>query len=550
MAFTTRSARGGISSTHPPPGTSTSLGPGVYNADSKPSGKVSYAPFTSSSERNGPEVLSYAPGPGEYEHPSARALPKTRASSATFISRTNRSTKARPKTADVPGPGSYQTRNAWIKKRSKPRKQRRAENSVAWVKVNSSPSIPTNKESYGYETNKAGDLVLQAPPVQGFAGEHKSIAGPGEYNPYREFGVEGRGTNWHRSRVHRIQNAKQKKRSKQPKQAPILGPGEYHHDKVTNVADESNRKSGKRSASYISKRDRLPKTKPKDTPGPGAYMAISGFAKALEETTQEFQFFGSKTERSHVNRRLNSKSEPGPATYHEHLIKDVEEANGSTFQGGFHSTSTRFTRPKSAGTAGPGQYHDNLPHTNMGHELSKKVFGRNSSFGATEERMRVPKPTSADAPPVGTYQEKKLVRPIAQNSVFASTSSRMKKVEMTDSADAGSYNPKTTSREVDESRSSASFANSTRQEYQPGVHKKATTNTVGPGTYKVQGNIKDTSKHRGNKASFHSSEPRLKSSKEGQHIPSYNSAFVNNPGPGTYDATNTDGRSFNISVGS
>lgn len=553
MAFCTRSHRegGAVGSSNTP----ANLGPGSYSVNSSGSKKISYAPFASSSERGGVDDMIFSPGPGEYTHKSSSSSHKTRASSASFISRVDRSALSRrPASAQVPGPGSYRTSNSWIKKRSKPRKQKQASQAVQWVKVTSAPSIPTTKESYGYEKNREGDLVLQPPPTQGFTGRGISSAGPGDYEPHKPFGLEARGTNFHRSRVHRNNGTRSKGKSKARKatsSGSSLGPGQYNADAYSNLSSAVEKQSNKSSSAFVSKIDRLPKQAAPLVPGPGHYDLGSAFNRALEQGEPDYQFFGSKTERTQTS-KLSKNSTPGPGSYGGAVVKEYLQDNDRPATAGFQSTSGRFTRPKTASELGPGQY-DTQP--NISYELSKKVFGRNSSFGATEQRFNQPK-LQTEVPPVGTYQERKLVRPVKQNSVFQSSSVRMSRSEKKNGPSPGSYDAPTTfdNRDPELARSSAAFKSTSRKVRSVGKAKpRVDASKVGPGSYEAKDKLRNqTDIYKGNDASFRSSNPRMGGQKKEHKIPSYNSSTIEVPGPGSYDGENVNAGlvkgSFNITV--
>lgn len=559
MAFCTRSNRSGPAGRSSTPAT---LGPGSYNAGKKASGshKISYAPFASSAERGGQsDPVNFGPGPGEYRTPSSSSSYKSRASSASFVSRVDRSSVVgrRPASAQPnPGPGSYRVRNEWIKKRSKPRKQKQASHVVSWVKVSSAPSIPTSKESYGYEKNGKGDLVLQPAPQQGFSGSIEGhsrgvTAGPGQYEPHKPFGSETRGTNFHRSRVHR-NHGKSKSKARKAQKNPILGPGQYNQDTYDSLAANVEKKSNKNSSAFVSKIDRLPSKATDPVPGPGHYDLGSAFERALEQDDPEYQFFGARTERT--NPRSSKKSTPGPGSYGGPLVKEfVAAVERRPHTAGFQSTSSRFTRSSAASELGPGQY-DTAP--NISYELTKKMYGRNGSFGATEQRFAVPK-LQTEVPPVGSYQERKLVRPVKQNAVFQSSSTRMKGVGKKSSPSPGSYD--IASGDIDRgptadlNRSSAAFTSTSRKTKSVGTFKKSTQLNIGPGAYETEGSLRNqTDTFKGSDASFRSSNPRFIGDKKEHRIPSYNSTQVEVPGPGTYDGDRVNSGlvkgSFNITV--
>jgi hypothetical protein len=83
---------------------------------------------------------------------------------------------------------------------------------VEWVRVSAPPSIPAPSQSYGYEENERGELVLQRPTrAGGHTGTGNDHVGPGEYlsrtheHPFSHERKKGF-VEWSRSATHRVMN--------------------------------------------------------------------------------------------------------------------------------------------------------------------------------------------------------------------------------------------------------------------------------------------------------------------------------------------------------
>ena len=76
---------------------------------------------------------------------------------------------------------------------------------VARYRAPTAPSIPTQAQSYGYEETKAGELIRQKAPHEGFTGRGIDSVGPAFYNPQDSVSVlhQGRATDFGASRTDR-----------------------------------------------------------------------------------------------------------------------------------------------------------------------------------------------------------------------------------------------------------------------------------------------------------------------------------------------------------
>mmetsp|Transcript_689 Transcript_689/g.918 ORF Transcript_689/g.918 Transcript_689/m.918 type:complete len:549 (+) Transcript_689:27-1673(+) len=485
MAFVTRSSRNTLGLERSTP---SQVGPGAYNVSFENSSKPSYAPFASSSERQvglgGDPIAGFTPGPGEYVMPSSVKSRKGAASSSMFASRSNRDAdSSKVFTNRNPGPGSYKENSQWIKPSfRKPRNQKKkSSQQVQWVRVSSAPSIPTTLQSYGYEESSSGDLVLQAPPSQGYWGSKNDSAGPGSYNPQKAPQNTSGGTGWARSKVHRDQPGE--------KISGVTGgPGVYNTDHLFATAKPI--KSNKPSSVFMSKVDRSKDSSTKSralAPGPGQYdiAHISDFNKVTNNHVSEhFQFFGSKASRSKDFEGNGSVPGPGeynaPSSFKGVVDTDLTDDLGKAFS----TSSVRFSEGKSVAMPGPGQYENN---PNISHDLSRKIFGRNASFGTTSSRFSV----SAEylerkkVPGPGAYTEKKLLKENRPQSVFASSTRRFKPKKSANNPAPGAYEQ--ASNLVSEAyklRPSTAFVStSTRSSF------KGLNPAVGPGSYNIKGTV-------------------------------------------------------------
>lgn len=407
MAFVHRAKR---VTAQPSANTPSAVGPGSYYDPSISSPthnlKLSYAPFASSAERGMEErgdAVNYAPGPGEY---TAKNIGKASAPSIThsFVSAVPRFGKEVDPQLSVPGPGAYRGVDAtgWTK-RGPARRRDGAPGSrkggVEWVRVSAPPSIPAPAQSFGYEENASGELVLQTPAAHiGHTGMGVDHVGPGEYlshaheNPFAQSRKKGF-AEWSKTRTHREEESVRRA-------ASLPGPGSY----TAPIETEPKRKGKKVSPFFASKVSRLrtaaegdgPRIGPHAVPGPGTYSASSDFDRVASTfVPEQYQFFGSKTSRVVGGIIAASNPTPGPGTYQmAGSLKSGEAADPYAPKAAFKSTSHRFAADPQRDVPGPGAYR---ALTNTSVELSKKIFGRNTSFGTTEQRFHAEAAKEASA---------------------------------------------------------------------------------------------------------------------------------------------------------
>lgn len=526
MAFVTRSFRDtSLSKKHS--ATTDQIGPGKYGPGKNGKFSVSYAPFASSSERKTSQNVKQlmTPGPADYKI-NKLAQRSSSASSPTFMSRVSRfaeDSKRAVVDSGAPGPGSYKQSNSWLKGQAHPRKQRKASAAVSWMRASNAPSIPAAGQSYGYEESKDGDLILQKPPKRGFAGEKGDTVGVGQYKPFRKFGSSTQGKDFCSSKMKRLHEETSKYN---------VAPGQYN---PSDIFEQKLKK--KENMVFKSKTTRLPKAKLKDTPGPGKYERTSVFAST--EVPKDYQFFGSSSTKS-AQLFNGAPGLPGPGTYAREVIEaDTEDRE---YKGGFSTKEARWQVKKKEPTPGPGKY---IKQPNISEELSKKVFGRNTSFGNTMKRFQMPKDTGKTGPGPGHYTEKKLVQPVLQSSVFLSEKERFKKGVGPMGPSPASYDPFVANgMNKDPERPSQAFGVESRRAAKNKISKHGTRHlaTVGPGSYDPPRAYEKTNMKR-------FSDPTT-----GQFRSMVQREFVSPsklPGPGTYENNASFvKRSYNITVGS
>ena len=199
--------------------TKAHVGPGSYTQIHEYTTEMSYAPFSSTSERLFHEKRTTSmstPGPGAYRaewasgNSFARAAPRVGSSSSSNIFKTGvpRLASELPGPSG-PGPGSYNLMQEWIKPRAgrhsrgyaaaaaaaaapgpeefppggAPPEQQQSTTRLVYRKRATAPSVPARNQSYGYEETSTGDLILQSAPKVGFTGIKDDTVGPGRYRP-------------------------------------------------------------------------------------------------------------------------------------------------------------------------------------------------------------------------------------------------------------------------------------------------------------------------------------------------------------------------------
>ena len=192
----------------------------------------------------------------------------------------------------------------------------KSEPSIALLKMQSPPSIPSHDNVFGYEEANNGMLIKQSNPDSIFRGEKGDTIGPGQYDINGVFAKsKTKGLNWQRWKSKRDIGFSTKE---------SIGPGQYNIDKI-NIFPIYKFQN---SSVFSSKVERMfngpPKMKVKykrrpsnsapresgilqkleneeedeGVPGPGYYYnpaSISDFSK--EPNIGKMQYFGSTVER-------------------------------------------------------------------------------------------------------------------------------------------------------------------------------------------------------------------------------------------------------------
>jgi Sperm-tail PG-rich repeat len=343
----------------------STIGPGAYIGLNKYKTSTSYAPFSSSTERNFEKQNSvYTPGPGSYSDIFFKQK-STKNISPAFASQKTRFEK---KIEEIPGPGSYNVSPHWSEKKM----SIRTVNATNWIRLPSAPSIPGPGQGYGYDETPAGELVIHKGPDV-IAGTSNNSVGPGHYNP--KYMAPARGLIWHK-------NAE--KRSAFIIKSAIPGPGAYAPKLFLPKYKE------KPSPAFISNSKRGTQIKTEEdwddgVPGPGKYSIKSTFTPP---PVRQPQNFGSNAERFKSTSPDLINLGPG----HYDLSPSNLKKNPQEFKAPFCSTNLRFQNTPDL-NPGPGSYR-NI-------DVQKKVWGKQGVFGCTEKRFN--DIAKEDIPGPGSY---------------------------------------------------------------------------------------------------------------------------------------------------
>jgi hypothetical protein len=128
----------------------------------------------------------------------------------------------------TPGPGSYTVKSDTLRKASSSPSRRRVAGpsigGVEWQRVSSAPSIPAPSQSFGYEENNSGELVLQRPDHTGHTGVRGDTVAPTDYiHDWAEgMRTSAKAANWGKYRTSRDFTLTGKGKGATP------GPGNYN----------------------------------------------------------------------------------------------------------------------------------------------------------------------------------------------------------------------------------------------------------------------------------------------------------------------------------
>jgi len=587
MAFVSRAERG---TNHK--GTA-SLGPGAYIGHAEYKKRENYAPFCSSTDRGNSLASQYTPGPGSYSTPNLlgkvndpgatnlseitgsqafRAtkydnfkLTQSKASNA-FASKVERFNRKESKNT-LPGPGSYNTGEAWVK--AKAIKSKSEWQSVNWMRLPSAPSIPNNNQAFGYEESPNGELIMQKNPEKVFAGGKGDSIGPGHYTPNDRVLVKtAPATGWATSKAKRMQFDK--------KESTQIGPGSYSDSKI----DIAPMYKFKQSSIFASKTNRfhdehkgrhkkdIPASEEVSededseeevddvTPGPGYYYdprKASSFS--LRQNPEHLQFFGSTSDRFKTfDKSTVQQASIGPGSYGSIQTSMVNSKKMTLGKAPFMSKGDRFKK-KGANSPGPGNYSDK---TNLAEDVRRKMHGKQGVFGSTERRFVQPKSGIGNAM-IGPGSYNSVVKKEVYathfskpSAVFESATKRNLSVDAKKSQTpapgsynvgvnafndkryqkAGTGNPLMSN--LLNQRPVASF--NTKSKRFDAERKEEYVQNVGPGSYNAK---VDTSKPQSKKEGFISKAPRF-TGKKGPRD--------DKPGPGQYHEEDDrwNKRTFNI----
>lgn len=462
----------------------------------------------------------------------------------------------------------------------------KSETNVAFLKMQSPPSIPSHNNVFGYEEATHGMLIKQSNPDIVFTGEKGDTIGPGHYQIGSSFEAKNKikGMNWKKCQSKRELNMELTNST--------VGPGQYNIDKINIFSGYKFRNSSIFSSkvprmmnskgslkSLHNKRASLsaPKTKTaieqaeetsdeEGAPGPGYYNSQSQSDFNQEPYTGKMQYFGSTVERFPAKKMQNL----GPGNYNVEtdfsVAKKRAEINNKNRAIGFDE---RFKEMKMSEVPGPGAYKE----PTLVEEISKKTRGKKGAFGATSNRFqhRNSMENLNGAPGPGAYKPEKSVALLDNkknasikraSSMFLSTTIREPnkvKVLKNPSPPPGSYNLETISiaenirRRIDSGLGNPMLArlktkiklvapfNSLTDRFKTKTIKED-EKMLGPSTYNFKSFV-ETSKKKSNIYPFASSEGRFTKEFEGNP----EKRFM--PGPGNYDREKEDPwnkRTFNI----
>ncbi len=315
--------------------------------------------------------------------------------------------------------------------------------------------------------------------------------------------------------------------------------------------------------------------------GPGYYHSEE-VAKPKTAESAAAPAFGSSQQRTLTTAPPQLIANPGPGTYKRvdyfkaKPVTDGLEPAAAGARIAFHATADRFSPPKAGAAPGPGFYS---VASDVSHDLQKRQFGRNESFGATSVRffdakqsdpsyiagasssLAVPGPGSYNSSlvvpnDIGRYKEKR--RPMAN---FASAAPRFNPKSQTVGGSGlapGQYDPVIASAVNSDSaakaRPSPAFlvpatgqAGAARDPIP--ARQSLETAHLGPGRYSPSHPAHKPTKTVS--SSFKDTKPRFRAD-NGIYVNRGNAGLV---GPGFYSPPNDQSnslikRSFNITIAS
>jgi hypothetical protein len=533
-------------------------GPGQYNPKLSKKVLPSFTGFNSSETRNlGHQKKSkddkYSSPPSQID---AGLLMKTGAAVIPFKSKTQRFTDL--KAEDEPGPGDYFLKPTISDGKPKKFAKQSAQTEKQISNMNIAkqsrlivPSIPTKHQSYGYESNNKGLLVLQEPLIPGFDGTKTNGVGPGDYEPHVNYGFASNpAANFSRTTDRHSLMAYENKAA--------IGPGPGYYNLQTTFSKYDNDNPGndsdfvlriaasrkRQTASFESKTNRdgiFAELKYKTGPSPTTY-SIPATITAPKPKATNLQFFTSSEERfkDMVPRSMRTHTAPGaydPRTSDfENLalkiMKQKKIASRSSWAQNiaFAGTEERFHEGKVKVGPGPGAYR---PKTEF-HDGIAKENSRGGPFGTTSNRFIPPKDTyvTSHTSSMGDLGNGNVggnsrniggLNPAAQvgnrpkfNAVFGSNDRRLMQEKPSDGPPPGAYDTHPSWKVP----SSAVMVPSTI------VSRKQQSKSPGPGQYNIATSLNKKQPNRKN--------IMMSSSGRENIVPKFSLSM---PGPGTYNAT-------------
>ncbi|GMH34336.1 hypothetical protein BSKO_02170 [Bryopsis sp. KO-2023] len=435
MAFCARARRDTFSIAHRTPKT---VGPGSYIGHQSSKANNGFAPFNTSSNRAPIEDTRFLPGPGYYGDESKPPIsspffPQPRETGA-FVSTSSRFHEDKSTQLLSPGPGTYKNGNKWIKDKHRykiePPKRR-----VDFHRVGTVPSVPARNQSYGYEEDDCGSLIMQPPPSVGHTGVRQDAVGPGDYKPnisaVKTTKVVDFGTS--------------KSRRTEFKTLDTPGPGMYNLNDTERKENLLAAIVEENATSCFVSRTKMGHQKTLKehnyTPGPGSYNPEKSTTKHSRSIPTNMQFFNSTQHRSFQQDPTKMHAvpmiykTPGPGTY-DQVVKKPSATNATPNQpqpkAGFSQTASRFDGSETA-VPGPGNYEVNT-QVGLAAKLKKQVVSRGGVFGSSGTRIEGN--VSKDAfctPGPGNYSPAGALKGMADDrktthssSVFVSASGRFR----------------------------------------------------------------------------------------------------------------------------
>lgn len=378
---------------------SSSVGPGAYLAHKEYQPQPSYAPFSSTSQRETfkPSASYTVPGPGTYTQEQSIpdldhwGQPKLSLAFASQLSRFPQKQED-----PLPGPCSYNLKDPWQSVKFT-KKNETSANILRIPLARSIPSIPANHQSHGYEHDQNGELVMQKGNENLHKGTKEDSVGPGHYSIHPP--SKTLGTNWHKSKSERNLNRVS------TATGPTIGPGCYNKNKVK----VEPMYKFKQSAVFASKSPRKPKTS-SITPGPGSYAAeISSFSH--KKLPFPLQNFGSSSSRFLY--KMN-ETQVGPGYYNINVQNKLQTDPKAPFS----SSNSRFEYRNNV-NPGPGAYENE----DLALQTKKKNLNLQGAFGSTEKRFDYK--IDKNAPGPGHYRsDVKKKKNKQMNAVFMSKTKR------------------------------------------------------------------------------------------------------------------------------